>query len=417
MKFLLLALVVIAGVASQDPTGNPLVDVQIGAEAIHQMYEATFDNVRFYSSDILNDQNNDLLGVALDAISSWSQLAQSIASEDLTQVTCGCANCNGAASCGCTSCGCNAQASTECGCTNCANQNPANNQEITSNCNGAATCGCTSCGCNAANNNAEASTGCGANAEGVTANCGCTNCNAAGGCGCTSGSCGCTSGTCGNTADAQNDQPINCGPANEEEGVTANCGGCGCNAAQGSSCGCTSCGCNAAQNGGCGAVNVELTDDDDKNPTDVEVATELRNCNCRPRCVTPPTGPVPVEDLIKKRIDMFYTEAIGVQVQACVNNARTLLMARHEAILEAIELGRYKSTELQLKAVNGLLDFNLLVDFDSYYETMTPLIYEYYNHLVNVIDPQLEILVGELEYNRDMLTTQMRGCLQDITGK
>lgn len=114
---------------------------------------------------------------------------------------------------------------------------------------------------------------------------------------------------------------------------------------------------------------------------------------------------------------MFYTEEIGREVQSCINNARTLLMSRQEAILEAIEIGRYRSTELQLKAVHGLLDFNLLLDFDSYYDTMTPLIYEYYNYLVNEIDPQLEILVGELEYNREMLTVQMRSCLQDITGK
>lgn len=198
--FLLLA--VIAGVAvAQDPTGNPLIDVQIGAEAIHQMYEGTFDNIRFYSSDILNEQNNELLEVALDAISSWGPAAEVIADTPSTG-------------------------------------------------------GCTGCQC---------------------------------------------TGTCGAAVPA--------GP---------------------------------------------------------QIVAE------------------PIEVRLRKLMTTFSTPAIGEATRTCINTAQTTLRDRQEAILEYIELGRYKSTELQLKSIGGLDNFNLLLNFDTYYDTMTAVIYESYFYLTNV---------------------------------
>lgn len=102
-----------------------------------------------------------------------------------------------------------------------------------------------------------------------------------------------------------------------------------------------------------------------------------------------PTVPIPVEQMILKRMATFNTPAIGEQVRSCIETVHSLLSNRQQAILEEIELGRYRSTALQLKTIGGLADFNLLVDFAEYYDTMTPLIWEYYNTLTNVSYPLL----------------------------
>lgn len=178
LLLLLVAAAAVVGVAvAQDPSGNPIYDVQYAAEAVHQLYEGTFDNIRFYSSDILNEQNNDLLNVALESISSWGTAAQQ-----------------------------------------------------------------------------------------------------------------------------------------KKE------------------------------------VNAQDT----------------------------------VEVRLKKILTTFNTEAIGDATRLCISTATTTLQARQEAILQEIERGRYKSTELQLKALEGLTDFNILINFTTYYDTMTPIVYEYLDYLQNV---------------------------------
>lgn len=222
MKYFLLLTFVAGVVVAQDSTGNPLTDVQYGAEAVHQMFEGTFDNVRFYSSDVLNEQNNVLLNVALDAIASWGSVAESIAQPE--QVTCGC---------------------------------------------------------------------------------GCGNCGSA----------------------------VAAGPVIGEESIPA-------------STGCASCGCSS---GNCAQAVAE-----------------------------------PAEVRLRKMMATFNTAAIGEATRACIDTARKTLQDRQEAILAAIEVARYQSTELQLKALAGLQNFNLLLDFDSYYDTMTPAIFEHYSYLTNV---------------------------------
>lgn len=83
-------------------------------------------------------------------------------------------------------------------------------------------------------------------------------------------------------------------------------------------------------------------------------------------------------------IASFNTPSIGEATRACIQTAQKTLQDRQEAILLEIERGRFKSTELQLKAIEGLIDFNILLDFDSYYDTMTPVITEYYTYLNTV---------------------------------
>lgn len=305
MKYFLLLTIVAVAVA-QDSTGNPLTDVQYGAEAIHQMFEGTFDNVRFYSSDVLNEQNNVLLNVALDTIASWGPVAESVAQPE--QVTCGC-GCSG-----------------NCGAVVADQEAP-----------------------EAVDGSAPVSTGC--------------------------TSCGCSSGNCGSAVAA--------GPVVGEESLPA-------------STGCTSCGCSS---GNCAQVVAE-----------------------------------PVEVRLRKMMATFNTAAIGEATRACIDTARKTLQDRQEAILAAIEVARYQSTELQLKALAGLENFNLLLDFDSYYDTMTPAIFEHYSYLTNVrygfsefignitnrnsisqeVNPRLEILVGDLEFNRDTLAISMQGCLDQV---
>lgn len=80
----------------------------------------------------------------------------------------------------------------------------------------------------------------------------------------------------------------------------------------------------------------------------------------------------------------FNTAAIGEATRACIDTARKTLQDRQNAILEALKNYHHKSFELQLKAMDGIQNFNVLLEYDNFYEHMTPLVYDYYNYLTNV---------------------------------
>lgn len=85
MKYLVaIALLLLGSVMGQQPTGNPVADVQIYAEAIHQMYEGTFDNVRYYVTSILRVQNDALLQIALDEMNAWNADGRKTADEQVS---------------------------------------------------------------------------------------------------------------------------------------------------------------------------------------------------------------------------------------------------------------------------------------------------------------------------------------------
>ena len=371
-RLALLSLLILGtAVTAQDPTGNPLYDVQYGADAIHQMYQQTFDNMRFYSSDILNEQNNELLGVVLDEISSWSANAGLVDLPEVVQTP----------SCGCSACGCTG------GCGGAVVADPAETEsdapeQSTLPCTGCTSCGCTG-GCSGAvadPNEHEANVP----VQPILPCTGCTSCGCTGGCG----------GAVADPIETESDTPVQ---------PSLPCTG-----------GCTSCGCT----GGCsGAV---------ADPAEHEAAVlpilpcnGCTSCGCS-NCAQnqhPIAVPEPVEVRIRRMLSNFNTESIGAATMACIDTARNTLQQRQEAILMEIDKGNYKSLELQYKAIQGLMDFNVLLDYENFYDHMSPVIYDYYNHLVNEIYPTLEILVGNLEYNRDILTVSLRGCLENISAR
>lgn len=93
------------------------------------------------------------------------------------------------------------------------------------------------------------------------------------------------------------------------------------------------------------------------------------------------------------------TPSLGEAASRCIDTARTTLQSRQEAILIEIEKGHQRSIELQLKALAGLDAFNILLNYDEYYDTMTPVIYEYYNYLTSVLGVKTERERKNKEFN------------------